>query len=136
MGNENLNIIIDEFTTRQLIINGRNFTVGKLSLLQLTRLAPVILNVITDKTAEFKKIKEEMDNAETLGFVFGLLDENELVTIIGILLNTNDIEFCRSVKSVESISEIIATICELNDLQLILKNVQRIAGSFKKITKI
>lgn len=127
-------VLVTEFEKKKVIINGKQFEIGKLSILQISKLIKSISKIILKGVERFKSIDTTQKNIfNDLMIIFEVLDTDEISEVISIVLNT-DAEFCKNI-SAEDLTEIIAVVCEQNDFRKILKNVKRTAGTFREPDK-
>ncbi len=122
---------IQEADKRKFTILGREFAIGKFSILQTTRLTQFVVKVAVKYTDYFKQLaKKESSSMDDLMGLISVLNEDQVAELIGIFLNTKDYEFCKKLP-VEDVTEVIAEVCENNDMPRILKNVQRAVRAWK-----
>lgn len=123
-------ILLAEFQKKKLVINGREFEIGKLSIKQILQLTKSVSKILLKSAERFKSVDTAGHNMfDDIMSIFEILDIDEIALVLSTALDT-DIEFCKTI-SAEDVTEIIAVVCEQNDFSKILKNVQRTAGTFK-----
>ncbi|HAB53335.1 MAG TPA: hypothetical protein DCE80_14385 [Ignavibacteriales bacterium] len=116
----------------QVEIKGKKYLIGKITSIQVIKLARYIVKFTSKINKEKEKLlKEGNSNIEDVLTFFDFLNEDEIAGVLGILLNETDTEFLKNIP-IETLTEIIAVICEQTDIKKILGNVQRITESMKK----
>ncbi len=120
--NNEIDVIVDNRKT--MIINGREFKIGKFKLMTVLRLIKLFANIMVKQA---KQIRQGATNAEDIINMFELLDDETLLKVISVILETDDIEFCKTI-DFSDFTGVIVTICEDNDFGKILGNVKRVAG--------
>ncbi len=124
MGNE-IGLLFDEKKT--IKINGKEFKIGKLKLMTVLRLVKLMGAVFTKMSKTGSAMKVGKTNAEDVINAFEMLDEEALVQAISIILETDDIAFCRTI-DFSDFTDVIVALCENNDFNKIVGNVKRVTG--------
>lgn len=126
--------LLQEEEKSKIIINGKEFKVGKLKLKTVLKLSNIIAKFCVKQSNKFKNFKQGETNTDDLISFFELFDENELAKVISILVDTEDIEFCKEI-DFESFTDLIIAVCEHNDFNKILGNIKRVIGLIKEKTE-
>ena len=124
--------VIQEDVKQIVKLSGKEFRVGKLSLKQNIRLFKLLGNIFATSYKSLVQIDTKGKNAvEDIINILSSLNEDQIAEVIAILLDTEDINFCKDL-ALEDITEVIVVIAENNDFDKILKNVERVSKAFKK----
>lgn len=117
----------------KVVVGKKSYEIGGLSIRQAVQLFKEVAKVtIRLGTADLSKLQKGESNLEDLLTLFDFLSEDEVTRIIGILLDEEDELFLKKNLSLQTITEILASVCERNDFGKILKNVQRMVGAVRK----
>jgi len=126
-----LETILEEQEKKSITISDRKFEIGKLSIKQVLSLIKKLGKIFINSSGKVKAIsKDGKTNFDDVVAIVEALDENEVIELLGMLLNA-DVEFCSTI-SFEDTIEIIAIVCEQNDFKKIIKNFNRVAEATKK----
>lgn len=126
-----IDLILDE--KKEVNINGKKFLIGKLTGWQILRLFKFLTKLgLKNKKLKELKTDNETNNQDILGFL-EILDEQEFAEFVAILLNTDNIEFCKSIDAVDLL-ETIDILLEKNDINELLKNFSRVGEKLTKQT--
>lgn len=132
MGEEGLNTIIKEKRKVTVAIKDKKYDIGKMSLFQTTAIPIFIAKIYAKGQDRLKNIKTDgKTSLEDVVNILKVLDENELAELMSILLNENDIEFCKDIDGEDAL-EVIAIMLEKTDIEKVKKNVVRIIASLKE----
>lgn len=127
-----MDTILDEKKKTPLIVQGKTYEIGKLSALQVLRLARFMAQVATKSLDRLNKIRRDGGNpADDLLAIAEIFDEKELSEFVGILLKEDDPAILGDINA-EELTELVAVIAERNDLGKLLGNVSRAADAIKR----
>lgn len=119
-------------------IGDKVYYIGELSLKQFMQITKFITRTILSSQKKLKELKEKTDsntsNVEDIISILDLLDDKDVYIFMGILLNENNISFIENKLTLAKSTEIIAIICEHNNIDFVKKNIQRILKA-TKLTK-
>lgn len=121
MAENEAEIIAEE--KKQLVLNGRSFLIGKLSLGQSISLLRKLGKIFSVMAVMKGKIEEGMSNAQAVSVLLDNLSDDEISEIIAIMLKSDDLAFVKSIDAEQAMDVIIA-VCEKNDLSKLLKKAQ------------
>lgn len=120
----------------KVVVGKKSYSIGGLSIKQTMQLIKEIMRVIVRLgDADLTKLQSGETNVEDLLVFFDFLNEDEVAKVIGIMLNEDDGLFLKKNLTLESITEILAAVCEKNNIEKILKNVQRMVKTIKQQRK-
>lgn len=125
-----LEALIAEGKRSKVVIQGREFIIGKLTLVIYFRLSKLIVKVgkrYADVLAHFKPTAN--DAGDIIKFM-GVLDERDLLDFLQILLPETDDAFCAQVDGDETL-ELVTAICRHNDFKGLLKKARGVTDQFK-----
>lgn len=108
---------------KQLVLNGRSFLIGKLSLGQSISLLRKLGKIFSVMAVMKGKIEEGMSNAQAISVLLDNLSDDEISEIIAIMLKSDDLAFVKGIDAEQAMDVIIA-VCEMNDLSKLLKKAQ------------
>ncbi|MBA4406969.1 hypothetical protein C0389_06820 [bacterium] len=130
MENE-LSVVLQEQEKEKVVLNGKEFLIGKIGIGKTWKLLTKISQLFTVKPNLFDDLKKSKENtfAEVMGFI-ALLPENTLTELVSIITDES-IEFCSEIGN-EELPEIVLAILKHNNIDKILKNWQRVAEEYKK----
>lgn len=133
-GRKDYNEVVLKDGKRVIEIEGRQFTIGKLSLAQTGKFTNWGIKV-SKKISELFSQEDKSNNTDEFMKIMEVLNEDEMADLVSILLSASDNiatpEFCKSIP-IEDITEIIAEVAENNNIGKILKNVQRVIKAISK----
>jgi hypothetical protein len=83
-----------------------------------------------------KQTQESRSNLQDLLTIITLIDKDKISEFYGILLNETNLWYLEENLDLETGTEILAIVCENNDILKIKKNIQRITLAIQKQTKM
>lgn len=120
----------------KVVVGEKSYSIGGLSIRQTIQLIKEVVRVIVRLgDADLTKLQSGETNMEDLLIFFDFLNEDEVAKIIGIMLDEEDGLFLKKNLILETITEILAAVCEKNDIEKILKNVQRMVKAVQQQRK-
>lgn len=120
----------------EVVVGKKSYGISGLSIKQTMQLIKEIMRVIVRLgDADLTKLQSGETNVEDLLVFFDFLNEDEVAKVIGIMLSEGDSRFLKKNLNLETITEILAAVCEKNNIEKILKNVQRMVKTIKQQRK-
>jgi len=130
-------ILIQE--KEQVIIADRKYYIGELSLKQFLIIGKLLARTIISSQKKLKELKERSAGNETntadIITMLELLDDKDLYRFIGCILNEDDFDFLEKNCGIIQTTNIIALLCEHNDIDILKKNISRIMGAINPAVK-
>lgn len=114
-------------TKKEVTVCGKKYEIGKITVGQVVSLVKLLAGSFDSLRAN---IKEGMGNQEAAGALFASLNEDTINQVVCLLIGD-------SVQCIpfEDALEVVAVACEINDIDKILKNVQRVTTAFQREKK-
>lgn len=127
-----VDILIDEREKAPILIQGKTYMVGKLSALQVLRLARFMARVATRSMERLNQVKRDGKNpAEDILAIAEIFDEEELAEFTSILLKEDNPQIIADISG-EELMDLVAEMAERNDLGKLLGNASRAVEAVKR----
>ncbi len=116
-------------------IDGRDYSVGKLTAIQIIRLTRELIKVVVKMSEQDKsKLTSGNTNIDDILTFFGFLEEQQLTRVIEIVLKEKDVRLEGDIL-IEDLMNIVNAFLDSNDIGKIWGNVQQVAKKVKSQTQ-
>ena len=121
-------------------VGEKDFYIKKFSIIQGTRFVKWIMKAVMLNSDKINDVKDKFvnneSNSDDLMLLVSMLNDDMILELMSICLNTDDIEYLKENLSLDKGLEVIAEVVTLNDIGGILKNFQRTVATVTEKIKI
>jgi len=110
-------------------VGDREFFIKKFSIVQGSRFIKWIIKAAASNKDEISGLKDKFNdsksNGEDLLSIINILNEDMIIELISICLDTTDTDFVKNNLSLDDTFSVISDIVEINDIGGLIKNLNR-----------
>lgn len=109
---------------KAVLVNGKRYEIGKVTVAQVVKLVKLLAGSLDELKSQ---VRPGMDNQAVTGALLSSLDAETINGIVCVFIGEDvpDISF-------EDALEVVAVACEINDIEKILKNVERVTSAISR----